>query len=249
MCGTSREGQTASTHKHTSGSDKATEAFSLSRRSPLCARAVPHCACFALFVLFCSSLLSAPDFSRSAWMDVKSSLDLDFPNLPYYMEGASGTSQSLQLTQSTTILRHLGRKHLLYGASLVEQARCDLVLDTAYDFKSILVDTAYSRNRAESLAHFGAKSIPHYFGQFESFRVRHGTQQQQKWWAGDNLTIADFFLYEMLSQSALMVPGCLDPYPRLQAFREQFEALPAIAAYMKSAHFMARPLNNMAGIQ
>ena len=28
----------------------------------------------------------APTFDRSAWMDVKFTLGLDFPNLPYYIE-------------------------------------------------------------------------------------------------------------------------------------------------------------------
>lgn len=195
----------------------------------------------------CVCLCSAPEFSRSAWMDVKSTLDLEFANLPYYTEGSSASgAQVLSLTQSTTILRHLARKHLLYGASLADQARCDLVLDTAYDFKSLLVDTAYSRNRAESLASFAAKSVPHYFAQFEGWRAKYSNQ---RWIAGDNLSIADFFLYEMICQTEIMVPGCMEAYPRLQAFRAQFAALPAIAAYIKSSHYIERPLNNMAGFQ
>lgn len=184
----------------------------------------------------------APEFSRTAWTDLKDSLGIDFPNLPFYMEGQG----QLQLTQSTTILRHLGRKHLLYGASLVEQARCDLVLDTSYDFKSILVDTAYSRSRAEALAHFAAKSIPHYFSQFETFRSKHSSL---RWFAGENLTIADFFLFEMLAQASLMVPGCLEPYPLLRQFMTDFESLPAIELYRKSAAYIERPCNNMAGFQ
>jgi glutathione S-transferase len=181
----------------------------------------------------------APDYSRQAWLDEKEKLDLDFPNLPYYIEG------KLRLTQSTTILRHLGRKHNLAGNSLEEQARCDLVLDTSYDFKSVLVSTAYARNRADALADFATKTIPHYFSQFEAFRTRRNT----KWFAGDSLTISDFFMFEMLDQSALMVPGCLDAYPKLAEFKEAFVAIPAVAEYRKSAAFIERPCNNMVGFQ
>ena len=42
---------------------------------------------------------------------------LDFPNLPYYMEG------DLKLTQSNAILRHLARKHDLMGQTSAERAR------------------------------------------------------------------------------------------------------------------------------
>ena len=45
-----------------------------------------------------------------------------------------------------------------------------------------------------------------------------------------------------------MVPGCVEPYPLLQQFLADFEAQPAIAAYMKSNHFIARPVNNMSDL-
>lgn len=193
-----------------------------------------------------------PDFSRQAWLDVKEKLQLDFPNLPYYIEAegdatdaTSSSSEEIKLTQSTTILRHLGRKHGLVGRTLKEQAMCDLLFDTAYDYKSILVDTAYSRQRVEAFQHFAAKTQPHYFAQFERSLERSAGQ----WCAGSTLTIADFFLAEMLDQSVLMVPGCLDAYPKLKAFLGAFGALAEIQAYRKSDHYIERPLNNMAGFQ
>ncbi len=178
---------------------------------------------------------------------MKEKLELDFPNLPFLIEEQQENSAAppLRLTQSTTILRHVGRKYHLYGATLEEHARCDLVLDTAYDFKSVLVSTAYSRNRTEMIADFEAKSIPHYFGQFEALLTR----AQSKWFAGANLTIADFFVFEMVDQSRLMVPTALDSYPLLSAFVARFLALPPVQAYRKSAHFIERPINNMSGFQ
>nr|P86214.1 RecName: Full=Glutathione S-transferase Mu 5; AltName: Full=GST class-mu 5 [Mesocricetus auratus] len=41
----------------------------------------------------------APDYDRSQWLDVKFKLDLDFPNLPYLMDGKN------KITQSNAILR------------------------------------------------------------------------------------------------------------------------------------------------
>merc|ERR1712066_1026120 len=46
---------------------------------------------------------------KSDWLVYKTSLGFDFPNLPYYQEG------ELKLTQSTAIMRHVGRKYNLVG--------------------------------------------------------------------------------------------------------------------------------------
>ena len=49
----------------------------------------------------------APDFDRSQWLNEKFKLGLDFPNLPYLIDG------SHKITQSNAILRYLARKHNL----------------------------------------------------------------------------------------------------------------------------------------
>ena len=45
-----------------------------------------------------------------------------------------------------------------------------------------------------------------------SFLEAHGGA----WFAGDNLTFADFVAWEMLDQHRLLIPGCLDKFSRLQ---------------------------------
>ncbi|VDK37176.1 unnamed protein product [Dibothriocephalus latus] len=47
----------------------------------------------------------APDFSREQWLSKKDRLGLDFPNLPYFIDG------SLRLTQSSAILEYIADKH------------------------------------------------------------------------------------------------------------------------------------------
>jgi len=180
----------------------------------------------------------APAFDRSAWMNEKEKLGLDFPNLPYLIDEERG----LKLTQSAAILRHVGRLYNLIGSNAEEQARADMLLDTAYDYKSAIVATAYGR---ETLEKFRENQMPHYTSLFENYRAGHPT----KWFAGDNLTIADIFIYEMIAQTSMMVPGSLDSKPKLKEFMEQFEALPAIAEYRKWEHYIDRPINNMQGIQ
>ncbi|XP_032129571.1 glutathione S-transferase Mu 1, partial [Sapajus apella] len=49
----------------------------------------------------------APDYDRSQWLKEKFKLGLDFPNLPYLIDGAH------KITQSNAILRYIARKHNL----------------------------------------------------------------------------------------------------------------------------------------
>ena len=51
------------------------------------------------------------------WQREKYTLGLDFPNLPYYMEGDT------KLTQTVAILRFLGRKHGMAPKTEEEQTR------------------------------------------------------------------------------------------------------------------------------
>ena len=48
-----------------------------------------------------------PNFSNSEWTDVKYELDLDFPNLPYYIDDMEG----VRLTESNAIMKYIAAKH------------------------------------------------------------------------------------------------------------------------------------------
>ena len=66
--------------------------------------------------------------------------DLDFPNLPYYIDG------NVKLTQSNAILRHLGRQHGLYGSNDNQSSEIDMLLDTIKDIKmGIIVPNVFLR--------------------------------------------------------------------------------------------------------
>ena len=53
-----------------------------------------------------------PAYDRSCWTDVRDSLDLDFPNLPYYVDG------KVKITESWAIMRHIARKNDLLPEGL-----------------------------------------------------------------------------------------------------------------------------------
>jgi len=51
------------------------------------------------------------NWSREQWTNVKETLGLEFPNLPYYIDGDT------KITETQAILEHLARKHHLAGSN------------------------------------------------------------------------------------------------------------------------------------
>ncbi|KAG1669952.1 Phosphatidylserine decarboxylase proenzyme, mitochondrial [Nymphon striatum] len=156
-----------------------------------------------------------PEYSTKNWTDVKFTLGLDFPNLPYYIDG------DLKITQSDAILGYLGRKHGLYGKNENEKIRIDTMYGVSFDFIVKEIGPAImSPDPAIK------KALPAKLKTFSDFL---GTRP---WFAGDNISVIDFKMYEMILLLNKIEPGCIGQV--LQQFLDRFEALPAIANYMKS---------------
>lgn len=173
----------------------------------------------------------APDYSRESWMSVKQSMGLDFPNLPYYMDG------DVKITQSNAILKHIARKHKLDGATEKEKAVVDMMLDQAMDLRNGIVRLCYNKDY-ESLKGDYFKNIPTALALFEK------KLENSLWFAGDKITVCDFPIYELLDQLRLMKEDSLNNYPKLLAFLSRFEALPSLQKYMASDQFLRRPVNS-----
>uniref|UniRef100_A0A2K5MZS4 Glutathione S-transferase n=1 Tax=Cercocebus atys TaxID=9531 RepID=A0A2K5MZS4_CERAT len=69
----------------------------------------------------------APDYDRSQWLNEKFKLGLDFPNLPYLIDGTH------KITQSNAILRYIARKHNLCGETEEEKIRVHIMKNQTMD--------------------------------------------------------------------------------------------------------------------
>merc|ERR1712066_871600 len=173
----------------------------------------------------------APDFDKSCWFDNKFSLGLDFPNLPYYIDG------EVRITQSNAILRHIARKHDMLGKNDMERAMVDMMADESMDLRNGWVRLCYNPD-FENLKDAYLKGLTSKLDRFSNFLAK------KSWFAGDSLTFVDFVMYELMDQHKFLAPDLLKPYPNLEAFQARFEALPKVSQYMKSSSFMKTPLNN-----
>lgn len=191
----------------------------------------------------------APDFSRDAWLREKAKFsgELDFPNLPYFIDG------DVKITQSSTILRYVARKYgsadKLYDGTAEELATIDCCLDQVVDLRASFVRTSYG---GMAFSAFAEGILPSFLAGFEAVLSKPG----REFLAGSRLTIADFAFAEVLDGIQAMVAELSEEkgkqafasYPAIAAYKARVEALPKIAAFRSSPSFMARPFNNKVAV-
>nr|XP_010587853.1 glutathione S-transferase Mu 1-like [Loxodonta africana] len=171
----------------------------------------------------------APDYDKSHWLNEKFKLSLDFPNLPYLIDGPH------KLTQSNAILHYIARKHNLCGETEEEEIRMDIlenqVMDTRMNFVMLCYNPDFEKLKPQYL-----EELPDKMRLFSEFLG------QRPWFAGDKITFVDFLAYDVLDLNRIFDPKCLDAFPNLKDFMAHFEGLKRIAAYMKSSRFLPRPI-------
>ena len=176
----------------------------------------------------------APTYDSSSWTSVKFTLGLDFPNLPYFIDG------DVKLTQSNAILRYIARKNHLDGNTEKEICRIDMMENELMDFRTGFVTLCY-RTKPEDLdeaVKTYKTNVQHRLKLYEDFLG------EFPFLAGDKLTYVDFVFYELLDLHKFLQGDILTPFPKLEAFFKRFEEIPVISEFMKSDKFFKGPLNN-----
>lgn len=172
-----------------------------------------------------------PDFDKSCWLDQKYELGLDFPNLPYFIDG------DIKITQSNAILRYIAGQHDLLGKTTEEKVRVDIMAEQSMDFRIGLVRLVYHPKFDDLLGDYltGLKAKLSEFSAFLGERA---------WFAGDNVSFVDFVMYELLDQHRDLSKASIDAFANIAAFLNRFEKLAKIEAYMKTPTFLKAPANN-----
>ncbi|GFR10614.1 glutathione S-transferase Mu 1 [Trichonephila clavata] len=163
------------------------------------------------------------------WSNEKFNLELDFPNLPYYMEG------DIKITQSTTILRYLARKHGLDGKDDKQKLRVSLAEQQIVDLRMALINLSYSDNFESAKGDF-MKKIPDQMKQWEKFLG------DRKYMAGDDVTYVDFIAYETFDLYRLFHKDALEGCPKLQAYQDRIRNLPELKGYLNSTKYRKWPV-------
>nr|ABL09314.1 allergen Ale o 8 [Aleuroglyphus ovatus] len=161
------------------------------------------------------------DGKGSEWFQGdKNKLGLDFPNLPYYIDG------DVKISQSLTILRYIAAKYSLDGASIVEKNRIILleqqVVDLMTGFYQLALRPNYddlSYDFLEILETVQLKQLVAFLG-------------DRPWTAGAHISYVDFWLYEYLVKIRAFAPEVWRKFPTLEAFVKRIEELPKIKEFI-----------------
>ncbi|CAG2103198.1 unnamed protein product [Medioppia subpectinata] len=167
---------------------------------------------------------------RKAWQSDKSTLGLDFPNLPYYIDG------DLKLSQSTAILRYLGRKYGLVATDDRQRALQDMAEQQILDMREIFLKLIA---RAEDPAVKHDDYITTILKPQLDLLVKFLADKQ--WLIGGQLSYVDFIVYEVMDWLRRFTPETIGKYATIGQYLDRFEALPAIKVYQSSGEYKPWP--------
>jgi len=160
--------------------------------------------------------------SFDEWPTLKATLP--FGQVPMYKD------DQVEIPQSMAIVRHIGRKHNLYGATNAEKALVDVLIDGVGDlgtnFFKLLSSPEFKGGDKKPLNDQIEKSLT----EFEKFKGSH------KFMVGDNVTIADFVLFNMLDNFVKpLAPEILKAHGAIEQYRQSIASLKTVAAYLGSS--------------
>jgi glutathione S-transferase len=150
----------------------------------------------------------------------------------------------VDMVQSNAIIRHLARKHDLYGADLKEQALVDQILETVESIKqkylaliyedqlSNEAKDAYFKARIDVAGAEGRNGGAH-FAYLDCMLKK--MQNGGAFVLGSNSSVADIMLFDIVDMH-LRIYGdeFKGAWPALAAHHDAVAALPSVAAYLAS---------------
>ena len=178
--------------------------------------------------------------SATWFEDHKLNMGLDFPNLPYYVDG------DLKLTQSMAILRHLGREHGLYGKDNKETSQIDMIMDFAGDMRLGLARLAYNPDFVSNLGSYFSRhsnlkkssfqenqKAKHIESMEPKFKQLSAFLEGKQFLMGDALTIADFTMHDAIAWHQKLDEEMVKKFPNVVEYLERFRSQPKIKTFLE----------------
>ena len=160
-----------------------------------------------------------PDFSRDAWLTVKPTLGLDFPNLPYIVDG------DFSMTETVPIMKYLADKFKpeLLGTTAEQRATVNMLANVIGDVKGAVTGPCYmGGDKAAVIEIVKTKLAP--------IVAKMGNN---KFLTGDAPTWVDFFFFEtmLMINSVYGVNLCAD-FPTIGSHIENMKNLSGLKEYL-----------------
>jgi len=167
--------------------------------------------------------------SMEEWQGRKFTLGLEFPNLPYLIDG------DVKLTESKALAYYLVYKHKkeeLLGNDTLEKAQVQLLIGVLDDINTAVGAVGKDADPEAALLKQNESVLRPKLGYLEKFLG-------EKEFLVGHLTLADFFFYTVVLyidvlHKSLEKDSVLNEFPLLRKWEQKFIAIPEIHDYLQT---------------
>ncbi|VDK60329.1 unnamed protein product [Anisakis simplex] len=145
-----------------------------------------------------------------------------------------------QIVQSGAIIRHIARKHNLYGANENEMTYADMFYEGIRDLHSkytTMIYTAYETQKDK----FIKETLPVELAKFDKLLQTRGGGSA--YILGDKICFVDYAFFEEIDIMIILDPHALDKFPTIKAYHQRMHDRPRIKAYYQKRIDMKVPVN------
>lgn len=180
--------------------------------------------------------LTEEGWDRSAWTNVKFSLGMDYPNLPYLIDGET------KLTETAGIMRYIAKKWdpSLLGSSAAQLGKTEMLFAHVMKMKELCTLPCYmGQKQGEELKDQIAEDCQPILEKI--MEVAEGSA----WLTGDSLTWLDFFFAEVVEyMEVILDERFVAQIPASHEYLEKFRALDKVKEFYSKEGVMLKPFNN-----
>jgi len=167
---------------------------------------------------------------REEWFTKdKYNLGLDFPNIPYIIDG------DVKITETVALMNYVpvkGNKKELLGATDVDKIKVSEAISVLNDLRASIRNTCFTKGDfKQEIEDMLTK------GQAKAYLTHFEKILEKRDWIIGYLTIADFWLFEQLELILTIDNTKLEPYPNLVKFYQKFLEIPQVKAHRESDKF------------
>eukprot|EP01130_Rhizamoeba_saxonica_P006903 TRINITY_DN2769_c0_g1_i2.p1 TRINITY_DN2769_c0_g1~~TRINITY_DN2769_c0_g1_i2.p1 ORF type:complete len:123 (-),score=13.85 TRINITY_DN2769_c0_g1_i2:20-388(-) len=115
----------------------------------------------------------------------------------------------------------------------------DMVVDTIADLHQQFTNLSYNTENLKHDTEIYSSRLPPNLLRFVQ------VLGSKKYLFGDTITFPDFVFFVELNANLRLLPNCLDEYPTLQEYVNNFSKIEQLSEYISSDVFQSTHLNNM----
>lgn len=173
-----------------------------------------------------------PEFCKAVWIDEKFNLGLDFPNLPYLMDG------DVSMTETVPIHKFLAEKYMpeLLGKGGKQKARITQISGPITELKNAVTMPCYMTGDKEEIAKIMDAKVPAIVA----------AMGDKKFLSGDSPCWLDFYFYEAIQLMAFANSEFYTKWAMLDGYQKNVAALTGVKEYLADPFCpdINRPFNN-----